>query len=449
MSATSAEVDKPLLAMSWPLMVSFTMRAAFSLVDTIYAATLGDAAVAAIGLTVPFEFVMIALWVGLSSGLTAGLSRAMGRKEHGKVEQYLRAATRVVQGMTPLFAAVGIAIWWLAPHVGLAPDVLREFRIYGTTLVFGSAFSMFWSVIPDSIVKAHQDTRSTMWAGIWSNVVNVLLNTLFTFVFHWGVFGIALSTVVGRFGGLAYALHRAARHERRRKERDRRGSDDLDPQPYRTILAIAVPSSLGFALMAAESALVNGVLAHAPHPKESLAAYAIYYRVALFAINPVIAISVAMLPYAARRFGRRDPDGIRHGLCEALGIVAAYAVVVVAPVVWFGARPIAAGLSESPTTEALAAAALRVVPFAVLLGAPFLLCRPAFEGMNRGRPGFWMALLRYAVLTAPLAWAGAALAERLDAPALYGVLGALLLSAAATSAAFLVWLNRSLAHAFR
>ncbi len=42
-----------------PLVVSFWMRAAFTFVDTIYASTLGDSAVAAIGLSLPFEFLMV------------------------------------------------------------------------------------------------------------------------------------------------------------------------------------------------------------------------------------------------------------------------------------------------------------------------------------------------------------------------------------------------------
>ncbi|MFQ5767171.1 MAG: hypothetical protein ACE5ID_04230, partial [Acidobacteriota bacterium] len=43
------------LAMSAPLVFSFWMRAAFNFVDTAYAATLGDAAIAAIGLAIPLE----------------------------------------------------------------------------------------------------------------------------------------------------------------------------------------------------------------------------------------------------------------------------------------------------------------------------------------------------------------------------------------------------------
>ena len=85
-----------LLRMTGPLVVSFWMRALFSFVDTYYASFLGDASVAAIGLSYPFEFVMIAVWVGLSTGLTSTFSRAMGAKEEAKLQQYLRATGRLV-----------------------------------------------------------------------------------------------------------------------------------------------------------------------------------------------------------------------------------------------------------------------------------------------------------------------------------------------------------------
>ena len=204
------------LRMSAPLMVSFVMRSAFTFVDTIYAAIEGDAAVAAIGLTFPFEFVMIAFWVGLSTGLTSSLSRAMGAHQGRRIEQYLQATWRLAAIVSPLFLLLGAAIWFVAPQGGLEDEVYRSFRIYGAVLIGGSAFTTFWSVIPDSVVKAHQDTRSTMWAGIWSNVTNLALNTLFLFGFGWGIFGIALSTVLGRIAGLVYALRAAAKHEARR-----------------------------------------------------------------------------------------------------------------------------------------------------------------------------------------------------------------------------------------
>src|SRR2546426_7787304 len=85
-----------ILRMAAPLVVSFWMRSLFTFVDTIYASTLGDHAVAAIGLSIPFEFLMIAVWVGLSTGLTSRLARAMGAGEGAKIRQYLRSAWRMV-----------------------------------------------------------------------------------------------------------------------------------------------------------------------------------------------------------------------------------------------------------------------------------------------------------------------------------------------------------------
>lgn len=442
--APEPAADPSVLHMAAPLVVSFVMRAAFTFVDTIYAATIGDEAVAAIGLVVPLEFMMIALWVGLSTGLTSVLSRAMSAREGTRIQQYLRAAWITVWVISPLFGLVGVALWFFAPHMGLEADVEQAFRIYGTTLIVGSALTTFWSVIPDSVVKAHQDTRATMWAGICSNVINVALNTLFLFVFHWGVFGIALSTVLGRIGGLVYAIVQARRHERRRLEADRDHAGTVDPKPFRAIYALAVPSSMTFLLMATETALVNRFLAGLPRATEAIAAYSIFYRVLLFTLNPIIAGSVALLPYTARRFGRGDLAGIRSGLRQVSLAVLGYTVVLVTPVMLLGAPWMARMLAETRVSAGFTEFALRLVPLACLFGAPFLLCRPVFEGMQRGRPGLVIALVRYLILTAPLAWAGMRLGMEYGLPGVEGLVVGLLVASALSSAIFLAWLRLAL-----
>ena len=433
------------LRMSAPLVVSFWMRAAVTMVDTVYASVIGDSAVAAIGLTIPLEFLMIAAWVGLSTGLTSGLSRAMGARADVQITQYLRIGWRLVATMTPLFIVAGVAIWFGAPRLGLEADAARSFQIYGTVLIGGSAFSTFWSIIPDSLIKAHQDTRSTMWAGIWTNVLNVALNTLFIFVFHWGIFGIALSTVLGRFGGLAYALARARRHESvRLAAAARRPGGEPDAAPYRAVLRLALPASLTFGLMATESGLINALLATVSDATEALAAYSVYYRVILFALQPIIATSVAMLPYAARRHGAGDCAGIRRGLREAGVAAALYSLFVVGPVLLLAAPWLARLLSESPTTMRYATFALRTVPLACLASVPFLLSRPVFEAMQRDKPGLVMALLRYAVLTGPFAWLGLIGARHLGQPPIYGLIVGTLVAGTLSSALFQLWLRVAL-----
>lgn len=446
MSVTKRPKRPPpsLFQMTAPLVVSFVMRAAFTFVDTAYAATIGDSAVAAIGLTVPFEFLMIAIWVGLSTGLTSALSRTMSSGEGQKIDQYLRSAWVMVCTVSPVFLVLGAGIWFLAPQGGLTDDVYRDFRIYASVLIAGSALTAFWSVIPDSIVKAHQDTRSTMWAGICSNLINVTLNTIFLFVFGWGIFGIALSTVIGRIGGLLYAVSRARAHESERRQAGEHDVPGLDPHPYKTQLSLAVPAGLTFTLSSVEMAIINALLASLPNPTAAIAAYSIYHRVALFAMNPIIATSVAMLPFAGRLVGQGDWDGVRKGLRSSLLANTGYSLLFVGPVLWLGGPWLARALAEAPLTGQFTRFALYVVPFACMLGGPFLLVRPVFEAMGRGKPGLIMAVVRSVVLTVPMSWAGIQIAQALGYPGLYGLVVGLLIVATASSVAFLAWLRAAL-----
>ena len=432
-----------LLMMTVPLVISFWMRSLFSFVDTYYASFLSDAAVAAIGLSFPFEFMMIAVWVGMSTGLTSNFSRAMGAGEETKLQQYLKATWTLVLLCIPVFVLLGAGCWLFAEKLSPDHEVARQFAIFGSVLDGGSALTLFWSVIPDSIVKAHGDTKATMWAGIWSNVINVVLNTVFTFAFHWGIFGIAFSTVLGRFGGLAYALRKAAGHEAARKAKGLPSVPGHDPRPYRALFVLAIPSALSYVLMASETGVVNWLLKGIEHGREALAAYAIYYRVFQFVVMPAIAASVAMLPFAARRIGEKDIGGVRAGLKQAHLAAAAY-VAVAAPVLFFLAPPLARHLSGSSVTIAYLVPALRVVPLAALLATPFFLCRPVFEGMGRGRPGLTMSVLRYLVLAAPAAIAGIWLAPKLHVSPILGLVGGLMAATAISSLVFLFWTRTAL-----
>ncbi len=443
-AGSGAAAQQSILRMSAPLVVSFWMRSLFTFVDTAYAAYLGDAAVAAIGYSIPLEFLLIACWVGVSTGLTSCLSRAMGAREGARIEQLLGAARRIMWSLMPLFAALAVALYFGANRLGLEPETTRLFAIYAGVLVGGSAFTAFWSIIPDSIVKAHHDTRSTMWAGIWSNVINIVLNTLFTFVFGWGVFGIALSTVLGRLGGLIYALRKAASHESERKASGLDISPTLDPSPLRSIMVLAVPAALTYGLMALETSLVNWLLTDQPHATSSIAAYGIYYRVMLFAMMPIIAASVAVLPFVARRYGEGDLAAVRQGLRQVVGVSAAYCIVIVAPALAATSGTVAGLLAESQTTADLTRVALWLCPVACLALIPFQLIRPAFEGLQRGGPGLVLAVLRYVILALPAAFAGRELAIEIGAPAIHGIIVGLIVASALSSVIFLAWMQRVL-----
>src|SRR5437867_4709021 len=98
-----------ILRMAAPLVLSFGMRSLFTFVDIAFAATLGDAAIAAVGgLSLPYEILMIACWVGVSTGLTANLSQAMGKRQGARIEQILSVSRGIVLSLVPLFPAIAV-----------------------------------------------------------------------------------------------------------------------------------------------------------------------------------------------------------------------------------------------------------------------------------------------------------------------------------------------------
>ncbi len=433
-----SQPDRPragILRLSAPLVASFWLRSAFAWIDPVFAHHLrdaqgrpiGDESLAAIGLTLPLEFLMIAVWVGTSNGLTSRLAGAMGGGRHAEVEQLKRAARGVVVVLCGAFVLLAALAWWGADRYVADPVVARQFQVYATVLLGGSAFTSFWSILPDSVIKAHHDTRATMWAGILSSVTNVLLNTLFVFGLGWGIFGIALSTVLGRIAGLVYALGRAAAHERRRRAEageaaagDAGAGSQLLARPVRNILAIAVPSGLAYVLMALESQVVNLLLKRLPDSTSLLAAWSIFDRSARFLAMPLIASGVALLPLVARCWGGGDRAGVRREIRVAGLAGAIYALVFVTPAAFLLGPWVADQLSQAERTRELAMATMPVLPLAVLAMVPVLQLRPVFDGIGRPNTGLMISLVRSAVFVVPLVGAGIWFAPGLGASEISG-----------------------------
>lgn len=461
--------SKSLFSLAWPLMISFTARSLLTSIDIPYGSRIGDAAVAAIGLYFPIEFVFIACWVGTSAALTSHLSKAMGERHEARLAQLLGTATRIVVLLSGGFLALAGLLWLFADRLPLEPATAACFRTYAPITMAGVALVGFWSIIPDSLVKAHHDTKTTMIAGLITGLLNLTLNTVFVLGFDWGLVGIAVATGLARVGSLAYALWRARALEAARRaewaadgaepkpvgRRPGFTTDGLYSRPYSALLALGVPSALTFVFMSAEGFVVNFLLARSPDSTAAIAAYGIYHRSVLLLLMPVVATGVAVLPFVARLLGEGRLPEVRRSLLGAFRLAFVYVVFVVTPLCALLGPPVAAFLGKEPATEDLARFALRfATPLGALASIPFLLCRPAFEAVQRGGPGLVMAAVRYVGASIPLALLGMTLAPRFQpgpfpaeaagAHPFVGMLFGLVIGSAVVSVAFLVWMLRML-----
>lgn len=437
-----------LARLALPVVISFTTRFLFQLVDLVYAAWLRDQdAVAAIGFYIPFQIVHIALWAGLSAGFTAALSRAIGRRDEARVRALKRAMLRILLVVIPVVSLLGVVTWSLIPQFGLAPGLRDAFSIYGGMLLVWLPWTSFWAIWPDSVVKAHYDTRTTMYAGFATAVGNVVLNSLFVFVFELGLFGIALATVISRLGGFSWSVRRALELERTRAQ----PGWDLTPPPEPrgagvTILSLGVPSGLTHVLAAIEGGIVNRLLLLQPDSTTAIASYGVYHQMLNLSLMPAVATSLAVLPFVARLLPEGEHAHVRSELRRIARMLALGSLVLTLVIGWVLARPLTGYLippddHDGAAVQEMAIEAFRLLPLAALATFPFVMLRPVFEASGHPRRGIGIAIVRFLGASLGLI-AGARLGPELGLHGLTGMLLGLILALALVSL-----LTRALAHA--
>lgn len=404
--------EKTLTKLALPLVFSFTFRFLFTLVDLVYAAEIKDEVpfgVAAIGLFIPIQTLFLAIWVGISAGFTATISQAFGQHDQKRVAGLKKAMIKINAMLVPALLGLAAVIYLTAPYRGLEAELERDFLTYSLILVISMPFSGFLSIYPDSVVKAHQDTISTMKAGIYSTLTNVILNTIFVFVFHWGIAGIAIATVISRYAGLIYASLRVMALEKNRLSSDwDRGEAQWNRSPLADILVLAIPGSLAFLLVFCEELTLTSLLTYLPDSEVYLASYAVFSRLVSLAIMPVVATAVAILPFVARQTLAGQHQRVRQELRSSLIHTAFLVSAIAIPLGWIFAEPLAHFLVPGASQRAGENVALYLflVPFAALASQPFLQLRPVFEALRQPAIGARVAIVKSLVLGIPLAMAG-------------------------------------------
>ena len=77
-------VDRLLLSMSLPMMISMLVQALYNIVDSIFVAQIDEYALRAVSLAFPIQSLMIALSAGTAVGINAFLSKTLGEKDFAK-----------------------------------------------------------------------------------------------------------------------------------------------------------------------------------------------------------------------------------------------------------------------------------------------------------------------------------------------------------------------------
>ena len=191
-------MDK-LISFAIPLMVSGILQLMFNAVDIIVVGRFsGSQALAAVGSTTALINMFINFFIGISLGANVLAARFYAAGKHKEMSETVHTAITLA-----LISGVFMAVFELVfsrfalELMGTPDDVIGQSALYMRIYFLGMPFFMLYNY-GAAILRAVGDTRRPLVFLIVAGVTNALLNMFLVIVFHMGVAGVAIATVISQ-----------------------------------------------------------------------------------------------------------------------------------------------------------------------------------------------------------------------------------------------------------
>lgn len=206
MAKKSYEIDMcngPLLGkilrFSIPLMLSGVLQLLFNAADIIVVGRFtGSDALAAVGSTGALINLLINVFIGLSIGTNVLVARYYGARDAQGLSETVHTSVLLsfICGIIMIFVGILLAEPLLS-LMGTPDNVLSQAALYMRIYFTGMPVIMLYN-FGSAILRALGDTRRPLYFLVIAGAVNVVLNLFFVIVFHMGVAGVALATVISQ-----------------------------------------------------------------------------------------------------------------------------------------------------------------------------------------------------------------------------------------------------------
>ncbi len=324
---------KLLLGFSFPLLLGNLFQQFYTLIDTmIVGRFLGKFALAGVGSTGSINFLIVGFCMGVCGGFAIPIAQRFGARDYVNLRRFVANAAWLSVGLA-LFVTVLVSLLCrqILTLMNTPADVFSFAYTYILVIFLGIPVTIFFNLLA-SIIRALGDSRHPVIFLVAASFVNIGLDLLFILVFHMGVFGAALATVISQaVSGVCCLVYIIREMEILRfKPRETRADSHL----MRLLLSMGLPMGLQYSITAIGAVVlqtaVNGLGA------DSVAAITASGRVSMFLTCPYDAMGQTMSTWGGQHVGAKRLDRVGEGLrdCVLLGCI--YSVAAFIVLIFFG-----------------------------------------------------------------------------------------------------------------
>ena len=207
---TEGSIIVNLMMLSWPVVISQSLNMVGPTIDLIWVGRLGEASIAAVGVSgMAVMFIMSAM-MGLSQGTRAMVARFVGAGDMPGANNVAVQSFIICACYSIIMASIGILHSEnILKILGVHPDVVLEGATYMRIMFIGVGIGSF-RMMAESIMQASGDAITPMKIGLIFRVIHVLICPFL--IFGWwifpkmGVSGAAMANVISQGIGLIIGL---------------------------------------------------------------------------------------------------------------------------------------------------------------------------------------------------------------------------------------------------
>lgn len=295
--------------MIWPLVIDQLLIVLMGIIDTVMVAYLGEEAVGGVSLADSINVVLLQAFSFLAAGGAVVCSQFLGKRDNKSARSAARQLIYTVAALSGLLSLVMLAARSAVFH-GIYGHIEPGIMVQAEKYFFFTAMSypfIALSTAGSALYRSMGNSHVGMWISFLVNILNVLGNALFIFVFKWGVAGAALSTLLSRFAAAAVLLGMLYRARGTPITLEGIFRVHVDMPLIKRILKVGVPNGVEGAIFQVGKLALSRLVSTFGTP--AIAGYAVTNIIMTIGNLPGLAVATAMMPVVGQCVGAGDTKG--------------------------------------------------------------------------------------------------------------------------------------------
>ena len=396
-------INKLLISMAAPIMVSMIIQALYNVVDSFFVARISENALTGVSLAFPIQNLMMSVVLGIGVGVNALSSRSLGQQDKPQAERI------AMQGI--FMALVGYVIFLLLGLFAVRPFMLaqtdiREIVDYGSeylTICCCCSIGIFMQIINERILQSTGRTLCTMFTQGAGAIINIILDPILIFgLFGFpelGVRGAAWATVIGQCCAAIFATTMNLLVNKDIRLR----ISNLKPQlqTISRIFVIGCPSMLMMAIGSVMTFFLNKILLG--FAATAAAVFGVYFKLQSFVFMPIFGMNNGMVPIIGYNYGAGKKERIRKtyrlAVCYAVSIMCLGILLFQLKADWLLSL-----FQASPDMLEMGIPALRIISLHFPIAGFCIVTSSLLQALGRSMYSLYISVIRQLFALLPAAW---------------------------------------------